>query len=129
MHHVSMFFLGKAIFHFLPREKRSCFLEKIPSLQIIQEGPCAGASPSGKTIFSEGLKEISYFCVFFKKDHLSFSTQRVRSYFPDNTRKIIFQRYFLGKTIFSGRPEKENMVFRAVIKEHNPNFPRIPDHP
>ena len=34
--------------------------------------------------------------------------------FPDNTRKIIFQRYFFGKTIFSGRPEKENMVFRAV---------------
>ena len=36
--------------------------------------------------------------------------------FPDNTRKIIFQRYFFGKTIFSGRPEKENMVFRAVME-------------
>ena len=34
--------------------------------------------------------------------------------FPDNTRKIIFRRYFFGKTICSGRPEKENMVFRAV---------------
>ena len=34
--------------------------------------------------------------------------------FPDNTGKIIFQSNFLGKTIFSGRLEKENMVFRAV---------------
>ena len=34
--------------------------------------------------------------------------------FPDNTGKIIFQRNFFGKTIFSGRLEKEYMVFRAV---------------
>ena len=34
--------------------------------------------------------------------------------FPDNTRKIIFQRDFFGKTIFSEHLEKENMVFRAV---------------
>ena len=38
--------------------------------------------------------------------------------FPDdNTRKIIFQRNFFGQTIFSGRPKKENKVFRAVKKE------------
>ena len=34
--------------------------------------------------------------------------------FPDNKRKIIFQRHFLGKTILSGHLEKENMVFRVV---------------
>ena len=34
--------------------------------------------------------------------------------FPDNARKIIFQCNFSGKTIFSGRLGKENMVFRAV---------------
>ena len=34
--------------------------------------------------------------------------------FPDNTRKIKFQCDFFGKTILSGRLEKENMVFRAV---------------
>ena len=28
MHHVSMYFLGKAVFRFLPRVKRSCFQEK-----------------------------------------------------------------------------------------------------
>ena len=33
--------------------------------------------------------------------------------FPDNTRKIIFQNDIFGKTIFSGRLEK-NMVFGAV---------------
>ena len=35
--------------------------------------------------------------------------------FPDNTRKIIFQCDFFGKTIFSKHLEKENMVFRAVL--------------
>ena len=35
--------------------------------------------------------------------------------FSDNTRKIIFQRHFLGRTIFSEHLEKENVVFRAVL--------------
>ena len=83
MHHVSKYFLGKAVCRFLSRVKRSCFREKIPSFQIMQERSCAGVAPYGKTIFSEGLKKISYFCVFFKKDHLSFSIQRVRSYFRE----------------------------------------------
>ena len=73
IHHVSIYFLGKAVFYFLPNEKRSCFREKIPSFQIIQERSCAGMALFGKTIFSEGLKKISFFHVFFKKDHLSFS--------------------------------------------------------
>ena len=96
MHHVSIYFLGKAVFHFLHDEKRSCFREK-------------------NTIFS-------YFHVLFKKYHRSFSVQGVRSYFWENeisSFPIIQERscssaIFFGKTIFSGRPEKENMVFRAV---------------
>ena len=70
--HVSMYLLGKAVFHFLPDEKRSCFREKNT---IIPDNTrsCAGTAPFGKTIFSEDLKKISYFHVFFKKDHLSFS--------------------------------------------------------
>ena len=35
--------------------------------------------------------------------------------FPNNTRKIIFERNFLAKAIFSGPLGKENMVFRAVV--------------
>ena len=58
MHHVSIYFLGKAVFHFLHDEKRSCFREK-------------------NTIFS-------YFHVLFKKYHPSFSVQGVRSYFWEN---------------------------------------------
>ena len=100
-------------------------LEKIPSFQIIQERSCAGVAPSGKTIFSEGLKKISYFRVFFKERSsfifrlmckILFSEKR-NIIFPANTRKIIFQHYFFGKTIFSGRPEKENLVFRAVYPQ------------
>ena len=34
--------------------------------------------------------------------------------FPNNTRKIIFQCDFFGKTIFSKHLDKENMVFGAV---------------
>ena len=60
-------------FIFCPGKKDHVFGEKIPSLQMIQKRSCAGAALSGKTIFSEGLKKISYFRVFFKKDHLSFS--------------------------------------------------------
>lgn len=33
---------------------------------------------------------------------------------------IIFQRDFFGKIIFSGRMEKENMVFRVVLIAHHP---------
>ena len=85
-----------------PGKKDHVFENKTPFFQIVQERLCAGAIPFGETIFSEGLKKISYFRVFSKKDHLSFSVQRVRSYFrekrniifPDNTRKIIFWRNF-----------------------------------
>ena len=70
-------------FTFCPWKKYHVFGKKIPSFQIIQERSCAVAAPFGKTIFSEALKKISYFLVFFKKDHLSFSVQRVRSYFRE----------------------------------------------
>ena len=47
--------------------------KKIPSFQIIQERSGPGAALSENTIFSESFKKISDFCVFFEKDHLSFS--------------------------------------------------------
>ena len=68
MHHVSMYFLRKTVFHFLPRKKH-VFGKKIASSQIIQERSCAGAVLLGKTIFTEALQKISHFRVFFKKDH------------------------------------------------------------
>ena len=64
---------------------------------------------------------MSYFQIFFEKDHVSFCVKNKIIFsgkrniiFPDNTRKIIFQCDFFGKTIFSKHLEKENMVFHAV---------------
>ena len=116
-----MYFLKKAAPNFLAREK-ICFREKIPSFQIIQERSCTGTTLFGKTIFSESLKKISYFRVFFwERSSFIFSLrykiiflEKRNIIFLNNTRKIIFQRNFFGKTIFSVRLEKENMVFRAV---------------
>ena len=51
MHHVSMYFLRKTVFHFLPREKISCFREK-------------------NTIFLDNTRKIMCRCGPFWKDHL-----------------------------------------------------------
>ena len=85
--------------------------KKIPSFQIIQEGSCAGTALFGKTIFSESLKKISYFHVFFwerssfifrLRYKIIFSGKR-NIIFPDNRRKIIFQRnFFLERPSFQG---------------------------
>ena len=53
----------------------------IPSLLIIEERSYSSASFFGKTIFSEHLQKMSYFHVFFEKDHPPFFVQRLRSYF------------------------------------------------
>ena len=106
-----------------PRKKYYVFGKKIPSFQIIQERSCPGVAPFEKTIFSESLKKISYFRVFFwERSFFIFRLRckiiflgKINMIFPDNTRKMIFQRDFFGKNIFSGRLEKEIMVFRAVI--------------
>ena len=120
MHHVSMYFLRRTIFHFLPREKRSCFQGKNTIFPDNTRKIMYRRGPFWKDHLSEKLKKISYFRVFFKKliffrltCKIIFSGKRNIT-FLDNTRKIIFQHNFFGKTIFSGRLEKENMVFRAV---------------
>ena len=107
---------------FCPGRKYNVFRRKIASLRIIQERSCAGAAYFGKTIFSESLKKISYFLVFFRERSsfifrlrykIIFSGRR-KIAFSDNTKRIIFQRNLFGKTIFSGRLEKENTVFHAL---------------
>ena len=86
MHHVSMYFLRKTVFHFLPRDKDHVFGKKYP-------------------IFLDNTTKIMCRCGPFWKDHL----------FKKFEEKIIFQLNFFGKTISLGRLEKENMVFRAVF--------------
>ena len=62
--HISMYFLKKIAFTFLPR-KNYVFGKKPPFFQIIQERSCPSSIPFEKTIFSEHLKKISYLRVFF----------------------------------------------------------------
>ena len=122
-YHVSVYFLRKVIsLIFYPGKKYHVFAKTIPRSQIVQERSYPSVILFEKTIFSEHLKKISYFHVIFLRKiifhfpsggKIIFLGKR-NIIFPDNTRKIIFQRNFFGKTIFSGRLEKENMVFRAV---------------
>ena len=123
MHHVSIYFLRRTVLHFLAREKRSCFREKniiLPDSTrkiMYQRGPSwkdhRSRRPEENIIFPYVFQERSSF-IFCLTCKIIFSGKR-NIIFPDNTRKIIFRRNFFGKTIFSGRPEKENMVFRAVL--------------
>ena len=78
----------------------------------------------GKTIFSEHLKNISYFHMFFFWERASFIFRLKNNIivsgkrdiiFPDDTKKIIFQWDFFGKIIFSEHLKKEDMVFCAVF--------------
>ena len=122
-----VFFAGRCImfpciswerpsFAFCPGKKDHVFGKKIPSFQIIQERSCAGAAPFGKTIFSEGLKKISYFRVFFKKDHLSFSVQRVRSYFREkeiSSFPIIQERSY-PSAVFLERPSFQDIRNKKI---------------
>ena len=93
---------------FCPGKKYNVFGKKIPSFEIIQERSCAGTALFGKTIFSEGLKEISYFLVFslerssfiFRLRYKIIFLGKRNIIFPDNARKIIFQRNFLERPSF-----------------------------
>ena len=66
---------------------------------------CQGG-PFGKAIFSESLKKISYFRVFFERDHLSFSVQVARSYLQEKeilSFPIIQERSYSSGNLL-GRP-------------------------
>ena len=117
-----MFFLRKIIFHFLPKEKISHFQEKNTIFPENTGKIMFRGNLFEKTIFSEHSKKISYSHVlFWERSSFIFRPRgkiifsgKSNIVFPDSTRKTIFQSNF-RKTIFSGRPEKENMVFRAVL--------------
>ena len=68
------FLLGDAsCFHVFPKKGRLSLSAQGKKIMFSGKRSCAGAALFGKTIFSEGLRKISYFRVFFKKDHLSIS--------------------------------------------------------
>ena len=108
-YHIFMYFLRKIIFHFQSKEKNSYFPKKKKlSFQMIQERSYSSALFFKKTIFSGHLKKISYFLAFFKeissfifrlKNKMIFLGKR-NIIFPNNTREVIFQCDFFGKTMF-----------------------------
>ena len=116
-----MYFLKKIIFHFPSREKISCSGEKNTILPDNTRKIIFRYHLFEKIIFSEHLKKISYFpVVFWERSSFIFRlggkiiySWKTNIIFPDNTKKIIFQHDFFGKTIFSGCLEK-NTVLRAV---------------
>ena len=122
MHHVSMYSLGRAVFHFLPDEKRSCFREKNTIFPDSTRKIMCRHGPLWKDNLFRGSEEnIIFPCIFKESSSFIFRpgckiifSGKGNIIFLDNTRKIMFQCNFFGKTIFSGRPEKENMVFRAA---------------
>ena len=124
-YHISTRFLIKIIFfHFPHKEKIPYFLERINTIfSDITKKIVFWREFPGKTIFPEHLKKISHFQVFFGGrssfllclNYKNIFSGKRNIIFPHNTKKIISQCDFFGKTIFSKHLEKENMVFRAVI--------------
>ena len=80
MRHVSMYFLRTAVFHFLPRKKRSCFREK-------------------NTIFPDNTRKIMCRYGTFWKDHI------FRTYFrkKEISSFLIIQERSYSSAIFLGR--------------------------
>ena len=80
-----------------------------------------------KTVFTEYKESIIFPCIFSEissfifrlKIKIIFSGKN--SFFPDNTKNIIFQQIYLEKMNFSEYLEKENIVFCAV-NDHLTNF-------
>ena len=120
-----MYFLERIIFHFPPR--KNIFSTKINAIlpdgtrQIIFQRDF-----SAKTIISEHLKEISYFLVFLfleeeggssfisRLEHQIIFFWKRNIIFSNDTRNIIFQCDFFGKTILSEHLKRESVVFHAA---------------
>ena len=106
MHHVSMYFPRKAVFHFLPREKRSCFREKNTIFPDNTRKIMCRRGPFWKDHLFRGPEEnIIFPCIFKERSSFIFRlickiifSEKRNIIFPDNTRKIIFQGNFFGKT-------------------------------
>ena len=85
--------------------------QKVSYFHVIPEEGGLSLSTQEKSIMFSGGKKSSF--IFRLRCKIIFSGKR-NIIFSDNTRKIMFQQDFVVKTIFSGRLEKGNMVFRAV---------------
>ena len=119
-YHNSLHLLRKIIFHFPSKEKISDFqVKKIQSSHITEERSYSSAIFFVRLSF-QNMKEISYFHVFFflrkfifhflSKDKTIFLGKR-NIFFPDNTRKIIFQCMFFERSSFQNIWKKKICFF------------------
>ena len=117
------------LFRFPSREKIPCFRGKKYHLSRYYKKDHVSVRsslkiPSFQNIWSKYHISVLLFFFFF---FFFFFLRKIIFHFPSrgkiifsgkrniNARKIKSQRDFFGKTILSGRLEKENMVFRAVL--------------
>ena len=108
MHHVSMYLLRKTVFHFLPREKISCFREKNTIFADNTRKIMCRRGPFWKDyLFRKFEENIIFPCIFSERSSFIFRLRckiifsgRRNIIFPDNTRKIIFQHNFLERPSF-----------------------------
>ena len=117
-----MYFLRNLIFHF-PSVKKNIFGKKKCHLSSWYKKDHIPVQVFWiDHLFGTFEEYIILPCIFFwKRSSFIFrlknniiSSGKRNIIFLDDTREIIFQCYFFGKTIFSEHLEKENMVFRAV---------------
>ena len=107
-----------------PGKKHHIFGKKIPPFQRVQERSSLNAMLFETTIFSDYLRKISYFRVFFLERSSFIFRLGVRSYFREKELlpfPIIQEREY-SRAIFLERTSfqdvwKKNMAFRAVVFE------------
>ena len=116
-YNIAMYFLRRIIFHFPSKEKISFFRGTKPSFQIIQEISYSRQiflkRPSFQNIWRK--YHISMYFVFWERSSFVFRPGstikfpgKINIIFPDNTRRIIFQRDFLE------RPSAQDVLKKKI---------------
>ena len=108
---------------FCPIKKNSCLWERNTIFPDNTERSCPGAALFERTIFSESLKKISYFRVFFwKRSSFIFrlrckiiSSGKRNIIFPDNTRRSYSSAIFLERPSFQDVRKKKIWFFLLWI--------------
>ena len=103
-------------FIFCPMKKDHVFGEKNTIFPDNTRKIMCRRDPSWKEhLFRTFEENIIFPCIFWERSSFIFRLRckiifsgKGNIIFPDNTKKIMFQRNSFGKTIFSGRPEKKD---------------------
>ena len=110
------YFLRKFIPYFLSNEKISCFREKNTIFPDNTRKIMSQRGPFKNTFFSEDLKKISYFLVFFWKRSSFIFRLRLRSYFRERETwsfPIIRERSY-SSAIFLERPSFQDVWKKKI---------------